>query len=78
MAAETYSPNLDLDAMFETAKTYEMTKSGEMFSATCMRDLAQEMLNCNAETVNTESFNADGTRSKLISALMNGEQILVP
>jgi len=77
MAADHFSPGcVAEETVFHTAKSQNMTKRGEMFSAQEMKDLAAATIpSANTELVNSES---PGILSKVVSTLLNEDLILIP
>ncbi len=76
MAAQRFNPALIPTQIFEAAKLRRYTRSGEMFSAANMAELAGSLLECHARLINTtEELNA---LMELFSCVLEGGLALVP
>ena len=76
MAAQKLNPSLIPESILEEAKRKYYTKSGEMFSATDMANLAISCLQCKATTMSTED--EQRTLHAISSAILDGNFVLVP
>ncbi|XP_067119844.1 actin maturation protease [Centruroides vittatus] len=74
MASQLLSRTLMVDTVFERAKELKFTKKGEMFSASQMRDLAEDLLCCDAVLI----VDLEKERERIFKHLLLGLPLLVP
>lgn len=76
MAAQRFSPGLSSEVILEEARKNGYTKSGEMFSAAQMAELATRVLHCNATVITTEDN--ENTIREIVSSIIDGNLVLIP
>lgn len=74
MASQLLSTTLTVDVIFERAKELKFTNKGEMFSASQMRDLAKDLLHCDADLI----IDMNKQQKEIFEYLLKGFPLIVP